>query len=158
MILWSTVRYKCKDLKADKRSQRKKIPLNTLLRSLIPTRSFYHVGWSFWKLILTHPGQTPACSLKSHSISWACCITACSLPSCPHLPLPDSQLAAGQGWQTAGRETCHHLEHDRLARHSHSHPGRQPPHPPCPFLVFIYSFIPEVTFTSVVFQRNQAHA
>lgn len=41
----------------------------------------------------------------------ACCITAESLPSCPHSPLPDSQLAAGQRWQAAGRETCRHLEH-----------------------------------------------
>lgn len=55
--------------------------------------------------------DTSLLSPKSHSIPTACCITGEPLPSCPHSPLPDSQLAASQRWQAAGRETCRHLEH-----------------------------------------------
>lgn len=63
--------------------------------------------------MLTDPGQTPACSLKSYGISWPC-ISQCIVAKLSSLGLPDSRMAMSQDWQTAGRETCHHLEHHRL--------------------------------------------
>lgn len=53
-------------------------------------------------------------SVKSHSFSWDCVSQCVFLPSCPHLPLPYSQVARSQAWQTAGRETSHHLEYHSL--------------------------------------------
>lgn len=48
------------------------------------------------KLILTDPGHKPGSSVKSHSISWDCVSQCVFLPSCPHLPLPYSQMARSQ--------------------------------------------------------------
>lgn len=62
------------------------------------------------KLILTDPGQRPAYALKSP----VACVSQCIVAKLSSPALPDSQVAESQDWQTAGRETCHHLEHHRL--------------------------------------------
>lgn len=54
-------------------------------------------------------------------------VSLCTVAKLSSLGLPDSERALCQGWQTAGRQTCFHLEHHRLqgtatARSCHSHP------------------------------------
>lgn len=56
---------------------------------------------------------TPTCWFKSCTPSLPD-VSPCTVAKLSSLALPDSEQALSQGWQTAGRKTCSHLEQHRL--------------------------------------------
>lgn len=59
------------------------------------------------------PQHQPAGSKAGHHLS-PTCVSPCTVAKLSSLALPDSEQALSQGWQTAGRQTCSHLEQHRL--------------------------------------------
>lgn len=59
------------------------------------------------------PQHQSAGSKAVHHLS-VTCVSPCTVAKLSSLALPDSQQALSQGWQTAGRQTCSHLEQHRL--------------------------------------------